>query len=877
MSWLKQLFSRRLYDDLSEELRAHLEEKIEELVASGMPRKDAAYAARRQFGNFTRLEEDARSVWQWPSLETWFMDVRYGLRTLRKSPGFALVVILTLALGIGANTAIFSYVNAWLIKPLPYPSADRLMILLSHDTKKGWKSKDVTSTADFLDYQKQNTSFEQLACWTAWDFNLTSGGSPDRVPGGLVSWNFFQTLGVQPVLGRPFSELQAQPASSHVALLSRGLWESRFAGDPQIVGKTVKLQGESYSVVGVMPGGFQFPLMGVANIWAPMALDNKQRADRNGSWFQAFGRLRPGVTQHQAAEEMTAIAARLEKLYPETNTNLTSLLSPMTYEIGKNEGAEQILIDFWVVGLVLLITCVNVANLMLARASARTKEFAVRGALGAPRVRLIRQLLVESLLLFLAGGAAGLLVAAWADRWVLAQIPDRIRGYLVNYGRVDLDAGTFAYTFVIAFVCGIVFALAPAFESTGSAFASALKESGGRVFGSRRAARLRRVFVVAEVALAVVVLISTALLVQSLAHLVYGGMGFDPQNVLVAQLVVPPQKYSSEQQVRDFYSRVLARIRALPGVASAGASEYVPFGDSNQVERIHVVGRPPALPQEEQGAQYNSVTPGYLATMRIPLLRGRGIEPRDGPGAPNAAVISESLARREFPNEDPVGRQIEIPLQKNIWTVVGVVGNVKQFTLSDEPEPQLYVSAEQFPSGYRSLVARTTGRAPEVTSAVRDAIWSVDAEQPLSRVRTLDDLITEQNTLMRTTTQTIGFFGALALLLAALGIYGVMAHSVGQRVHELAIRIALGADRGDLMRLVLTQGLRLTLIGITLGLVGAAGATRALSSMLYRVETSDPATFAFVAVFFVLVAVAACYLPARRAMNVDPIVALHYE
>lgn len=535
MNWLTRIFfRRRIYDHLAEEMRAHLEEKAEELVASGMSREEAAHAARRAFGNATLLQEDSRAIWKWTAVEDGFGDVRYGLRTLRKSPGFTLVVILTLAFGIGANTSIFSYVNAWLIKPLPYPDAHRLMVLLSHDTKKGWKSKDVTSTADFLDYQQQNSSFEQLACWTSWDFNLTSNGPPDRVPGGLVSWNFFQTLGVQPILGRAFTPQEGQPGSSHVAILSRGFWESRFGADPQIIGKTAKLQGEDYSVVGVMPSGFQFPLMGVANIWAPMALDDKQRADRNVSWFEAFGRLKRGVTQQQATAEIAAIATRLEKLYPQSNTNLTSLLSPMTCEIGKNEGAEQILIDFWVVGLVLLIACVNVANLLLARAAGRAKEFAVRGALGASRTRLIRQLLVESLLLFFAGGAAGVLVATWANRWVLAQIPDRIRGYLVNYGRVDLDVTTFAYTFGIALLCGIVFALAPAFESTGFDFTRALKESGGRVSGSRRAARLRQVFVVGEVALATIVLISTVLLIESMTHMVYGGLGFEPRNVVVA-------------------------------------------------------------------------------------------------------------------------------------------------------------------------------------------------------------------------------------------------------------------------------------------------------------------------------------------------------
>jgi predicted permease len=882
-AWLVRLgafFRRNRSDrDLAAEMESHLQMHIEDNLRAGMSTAEARRHALIKLGGIEQVKEQVRDEQLGNWLRSVFSDCRYGLRQLRKSPGFTAVVVLTLALGIGANTAIFSYVNEWLIKPLPYSHADRLMVFLSHDTKKGWTSKGVTSTADFLDYEKQNNSFEQLACWTSWNFNLTSSGSPDRVDGGLVSWNFFQTLGAQPILGRTFLPQEAQPGSSHVAILSRGLWESRFAGDPQIIGRTIKLQGEAYTVVGVMRSDFQFPLMGVANIWAPLALDDKQRAARDSSWFQAFGRLKPGVTRQQATAEIETIAARLEKHYPRTNTNLTSLLNPMTYEIGKNEGAEQIVIDFWIVGLVLLIVCVNVANLMLARASERTKEFAVRGALGASRARLIRQFLTESFLLFSAGGVAGALFAAWANRWILAAIPERIRGYLVNYGRVDLDATTFAYTFGIALLCGIVFGLAPAFESTGLDFNRALKESGGRVSGSRRAVRLRRIFVGGEVALAVVVLVSTALLVESLVHMVYGGLGFQPQSIMVAQLVVPPNKYSSPTQVRNFYEEVLSHVGALPEVASAGASEFIPFGDSNQFDHIHVVGRPPAAPGEERGAQYTAVTPNYFSTMQIPLLRGRLIELRDGPSAPSVVVINETLAREQFPNEDAIGQQIEIPVQHKVWTIVGMVHDVKQFTLSDRPEPQLYVSAAQFPSGYMSIVvrARTPASAPQLTTALRDAIWSVDSEQPVSRIRSLDDLISEQNTLMRVTTQVIGFFGALALLLGAIGIYGVMAHSVGQRIHEIGIRMALGASRGEVLRLVLGQGLKLTVTGIAFGLLAAAAVTRALASMLYKVTASDPATFTFVACFFALVALAACYIPSRRATRVDPIVALRYE
>ena len=810
-------------------------------------------------------------------MQTLWQDLRYGLRMLLKSPGFTAIALLTLALGIGANTAIFSYVNAWLIHPLPYPQADRLMVLLSHDTKKGWTANGVNSTADFLDYQQQNASFEQLAAWTQWSFNLTSDGPPDRVLGGLVSWNFFQTLGAKPMLGRVFLEQESQPAASHVAILSRGLWESRFAADPNIVGRKIALQGETYTVVGVMPADFQFPLMGIANIWSPLAFDDKQRADRETSWFSAFGRLKPGVTQEQARAEIAAIASRLEKLYPQTNTNQTTLLSTMTFEIGKNEGIQQVMVCFWIVGLVLLIACANVANLMLARASRRTKEFAVRRALGASRARLVRQLLTESVLLFTAGGAAGALFGVWGVHWIENAIPGRIRGYLINYGHASLDATTFAYTFGIALLCGAVFGLAPAFENSGIDVNRSLKESAGQVSGSRRGARLRRILVAGEVAIAIVVLVSTALLVKDFARMIFGELGFNPQNVTTADLVIPPSKYVSDAQIRTFYDRVLAGVRAVPEVASADASEYIPFGDANQTYAIHVVGRPPAQPGEEIGADYSAITPGYFSTMQIALLRGRSIAPGDGPAAPHVIVINDTLARQQFRDEDPLGHQLEIGDNHDVCTIVGIVHHVKKFNLSDRPQRQIYVSAAQFPNRYMSIVVRTPRPAPGLADAIRNAIWAVDSEQPVSTVRPLNDFITERNTPNRIMAQLVAFFGALALLLGAVGIYGVMAHSVQQRIHELGVRMALGASPAEVMHLVLGQGLKLTLAGMVFGLLAAAAATRGLAAILVNVKPSDPLTFISVAALFAFVALAACYLPARRASRVDPMVALRYE
>jgi putative ABC transport system permease protein len=875
---IRSIFHRQKADEeLDAELRDHLELKSQQYISQGMTPQEARRAAVLEMGGIEKRKEECRDARGIHFFQTFMQDLHYGFRMLRKSPGFAAIAIVTLALGIGANTAIFSYVNAWLIKPLPFPRADRLMVLRSHDSKKGWTSNGVTSTADFVDYEKQNTSFEQLVPWTSWYFNLTGDGPPDRVLGGLVGWNFFQTLGAQPLLGRTFLPGESEPAASHVAIISRGLWESRFAADPRIIGRTVIVQGESYTIVGVMPANFQFSLMGISNMWAPLALDDKARNDRANSWFEAIGRLKPGVTQQQAGEDLAAIASRLEKFYPQTNTNETTLVSSMLFEIGKNEGAQQIMISFWLVGLVLLIACANVANLMLARASSRAKEFAVRGALGAGRLRLARQLLTESLLLFTFGGAAGALFGIWGVHWIENAIPDRIRGYIVNYGRGTLDVKTFAFTFGIAILCGVIFGLAPAFGSSGFEVNRSLKESAGQISGSRVTRRLRNLFVAGEISLAVVVLICSVLLVQDFAHMVNADIGFQSRNLMVTQLVLPPAKYQTDAQIRGFYDQVLARVRALPEVESADAGQYMPFSDSNQAKLIHVVGRPPAGPGDDIAAEYSAITPGYFHTMQTVLLRGRALEPADGPDSRKVVVINETLLRQQFSKEDPLGQQLEVGDNHDICTIVGVVRDTKLFNLTDRPMRQIYVPAAQFPSAQMSIVTRSTRLSIEAATAIRTAVWSVDADQPVSAVRTMDDLITERNTPNRILTQLLTFFGALALLLGAIGIYGVTAQSVQQRVHEIGIRMALGASSYDVTRMIVAQGLKLALTGIACGLLAAAAVTRGMAAILSTVKSNDPITYIAVASFFALVALAACYIPARRGSRVDPIVALRCE
>jgi putative ABC transport system permease protein len=877
-SRLASLFRRnRVEDELDAELRFHFDKHVAKLEASGLSHQDALRQTRLEFGTNDSVKEEHRDARGVRPLENFAQDVAYGLRILRKSPGYAIIAILTLALGIGANAAIFSYIEAWVIKPLPYPQAQQLMVIQSHNTKQGWTSWQVSSTADYLDFEKQSTSFEQLAMWNAWQYNLTGDGRPDRVDGGLVGWNFFQTLGVQPIMGRAFIEQEGQPANSHVAIISRGLWQSRFAGDPKIIGREINLQGETYTVVGVMPANFQFPIMGIANIWTPLALDDKGRADRDTSWFCALGRLKPGVTAQQAAAEALAFSQRQEKLYPKSNTDLVLQIRSLSDRVGENEGTPQLEIAFWVVGLVLLIACANVANLMLARASRRAKEFAVRGALGATRGRLIRQLLTESALLFLVGGAAGAIVAHTILKTIDRGFPEKIRGYLINYGHVDLDVNALLYTFGIAALCGVVFGLVPAFQSSGLDVGRTLKEASGQLAGNRRVARTRRIFVGAQIALAVVVMICTALLVESFAHMTFDRMGFNPTNLEVTQLVLPKSRYAADSDTLSFYDRALARIQALPEVSGAAAGQYIPFGDANQMKAIHVAGRPPAQPGEGVSAVYSAITPSYLSTMQIGLLRGRGIESSDGSAAPKVILINETVAREDFHDENPIGQVLEIGEEKEAFTIVGVVSDVKRWALSDSPERQIYVPFAQAPSGYMSIVVRSDRDAPTLPTAIRDAIWSVDSDQPVSLVRPIDDLISEENTGYRTLSTLFAFFGLLALLLGAIGIYGVMASAVEQRLHEIGIRMALGATPTSVIRMMLRFGLTIAAIGVTIGLVMAAAASKGLTSLLYKVNALDPVAFIGVGVLFALVTGLACYIPARRGARVDPMVALRCE
>ena len=875
---LRTLFWRESAEtELDAELRFHLEHQIEKYVQSGLSYVEACRRARLDLGGLEQTKEECREARGVHFLETLSQDLRFGLRMLRKSPGFTVVAILTLALGIGATTAIFSYVDAWIIKPLPYPRADKLMVLRAHDTKKGWTSDDFSSAADFFDLRNQNKSFQQLVAWASWNFNLTGDGPPAFLEGGRVSWNFFETLGAKPLIGRSFTPEDDLPGAARVVILSQGLWRTRFAADPAILGRSIRIDDEPYTVVGVMPANFQLPLMGISNLWTTLALTEKERADRNASWFAVFGRLNPNVTQSQAAEDCVTIFSRLEKLYPQTNTNLTVLLNTMTEEVGRHEGTTQVMICFWIVGLILLIACANVANLMLARATARAKEFALRRALGAARGRLARQLISESLLLFFFGALAGTLFGAWGMRWIQSAIPDHVRGYLVNFGRVDVNFNVLAFTLGIALLCGLIFGLAPAYESSRLDLNKPLKESSGQLSGGGRSAHLRRIFVAAEIALAVVVLISSTLLVRSFVISVRSSPGFNPENITIAQLELPKTRYAKETTIRNFTDAVLARIRALPQVTSAAAASSVPFGGFGSSVEIEAVGKPAPSPGERLGARFTAVTPDYFSSLQIGLLEGRTFTSADAPGSVPSAVINQTLARQLWPNEDPLGQKLQFGEQHTVCTIVGVVQGIKMYYLRANPERQMYVSYAQFPTHTLGIAFRTAGAAPGLSNTIRDAIWSVDPDQPVSSVDPLDSLIAVTNAGNRVVMELMVFFGILAAVLGAIGIYGLMSQLVGQRTQEIGIRMALGASPLQVLRMVIGQGLRLALIGIAVGILAALAVTRSLAAVLYGVSPNDAATFIGVTILFGIVAAAAGYIPARRAMRVDPMVALRYE
>jgi putative ABC transport system permease protein len=811
-------------------------------------------------------------------METLAQDARYATRMLFKHPAFTLVAALALALGIGANTAIFSVVNAVMIRPLPYRDASRLVMVWEDNRNRG-RHQNVVSPANFLDWKEQGDVFEDMAALYDTRLNLTDVADPEEVAAQRVTLNMFDLLGAQPMLGRTFEPDDAQPARQDSVILSYGLWQRRFGGNPAIVGQTIKLNAEIYTVIGVMPPDYQLfinsgSLTGDrAELWAPMLFGNNDRA-RRGRYAMAVARLRNGVTLQQAQSQMTALADALEKQYPAFNTGWgVNLVSFREQFIG--EMRKPLLMLLGAVGFVLLIACANVANLLLARAAARQKEIAIRLAIGASRGRIVRQLLIESTALALLGGAAGLLLAMWGVDALVALGPKS----LLPAGGARLNLIVLGFTMLVSLLTGVIFGLAPAMEASRTNLNDALKEGGKAAASGGRAHRLRNLFVIVEVALALVLLIGSGLLIKSFARLQAVNPGFNPQNLLTARVSLPYAKYHEEGQSNRFFREALDRIRQIPGVRNVSAVNFLPFTGLGAATKFSVVGRPAPPPGQEPVIDARVCDAGYFQTMGIPLIKGRTFNEREQTVAAHVVVVNETLARDIFPGEDPIGQRIVINMMSDPKPseIIGVVGDVKHASLDGDVRPMSYWPPAESAYPFMTLVARTDGDPLNYVAAVRRDVQALDNDQPIASVYTMEQLISESVARARFSTTLLAIFAAVALILAAVGIYGVMSYSVTQRTHEIGLRMALGADRRAVMAMVIRQGMRLALIGVAAGLAIALALTRLLATLLFGVSATDPTTFIVIALILIGVALVACFVPARRATRVDPMVALRYE
>lgn len=806
-------------------------------------------------------------------MDTFIKDIRYGIRGLLKRPSISIIAILTLAIGIGANSAIFSVINALLLKPLPFPELERVVAIWDKMPSRGVLHNE-TTMANYFDWRTQNQSFEQLALYRWWSTNLSGVEPPERIQGFLVTANFLDAIGMKPIMGRNFSEEENQPGKDAVAIITHSLWQRRFGGDPNIINKTIKLNSITRTVIGVMPERFNFPKG--AEVYAPIAITPELARSRGNHSYYVVGRLKPGVSPANAQAEIDTITARLEQQYPETNTGWGATVYPIVKDtVRLYDTALWVMLG--AVGFVLLIACANVANLLLARASGRQKEIALRSALGASRWRIIRQLLTESTLLALAGGALGVLIAFWGvDAFRVANPGDAAR-FAPGWYQLGINTDVLAFTIGLSLLSGLVFGLAPAWQASRPNLNTALKEGGRLASGGTH--RLRSSLVVFEVALSLMLLVGAGLAVRSFLSLLRTSPGFDPENVLTMSLVLPAARYKDEPQRAAFYRDLVERVKALPGIQSAAAVNFLPLGGSNSSDAYLVEGVPEPLPGQENEGRYRVCTADYFQTMRIPVLRGRPFTEQDKAGSLPVAIVNETLARKHWPDGDAIGKRIRFygPLDKNPWIeIVGVVRDVKH-ELNLTVTPEYYLPHAQDVWSGMVLVARTNGDPGSFAAQIREQVSAIDKDQPVFDVHTMQEVRSLSVALYTFSSVTLSIFGGVALLLAAIGIYGVMSFAVTQRTQEIGIRMALGARAGDVLKLVVKHGMVLALIGVVVGLAGAWVLTRFMAKLLFGVPPTDLVTFSAVSVCLLVAALLACYIPARRATKVDPLVALRYE
>jgi len=814
-------------------------------------------------------------------VQTLLQDLRYGARMLLKSPAVTVVAIIALTLGIGANTAIFSVVHAVLLRSFPYQDGEQLAIVWEHRKSGKGNPQNVINLGNFFDWKDQNTVFTDMAAFFDFNVNLTGDGQPEEVPGQIATPNLFSLLGVNPIRGRAFAPEDGKPGQNPVVVIGYDLWQRRFGGDPGIVGRKITINNEPNEIIGVLPpdvGWFVQKGSMIRNapqIWSPWQVSNDLR-QRRGRFARAVARLKPGVTFEQAHKEMSIIGARLEQQYPEFNTqwgvNVVPLRTQVTGEI-----RQPLFILLGAVGFVLLIACANVANLLLARAASRKKEIALRAGLGASRWRIARQLLTESVLLSVIGGGFGLLLAWWGTRALLALSPPE----LMDLRETAVNLPVLAFTVGLTLLTGIIFGLVPALEATRVDLNESLKEGGRNVGQGSRNHRLRNAFVVTQVALALVLLVGAGLLIKSLNRLNSVAPGFDPNQVLTMRVNLPDRKYDSEAKVVSFFGRALEQMRTIPGVESVGAINYVPFGGPHSATSIQIEGQPELPPGERLTTGVVVTDANYFAAMRIPLRRGRLFTAQEAAEMRHVVVVNEAFARENFPGQDPLGKRVTIHMKdddENVPSeIIGIVGDNRHKGLDLEIEPMSFWPHPELAASSMTVILRTNGEPTSVAPAARNVIHGIDPEQPIGEVNTMQGLMAKSVARSRFNTILLAIFSVVAVLLEAVGIYGVMSYTVQQRTHELGIRLALGAQHRDVLQLIVKQGIVLGLIGVAAGLAASFGLTRLMTSLLFEVTATDMRTFAMVATGLFAIVLIACYIPARRATKVNPLVALRYE
>jgi putative ABC transport system permease protein len=874
--WRNLFRKARKEQELTEEIEAYLEMLVEQKFNEGLDPEEARRAALIELGGREQVKEKVREARAGYHLETLWQDLRYALRMFGRNPGFAAVAAITFALGIGANTAIFSVVNAVLLRPLPYAEPERLVTLAYYQANAGFEA---AHEADFLEWRDQAKAFEKVAAYTERTVDLGGSGEPVRLNAALVSADLFSTLGVGPVLGRVFTPDEDKAGAAPVVILSHALWRRRFGGDPQTVGRSIVLDGKSHTVIAIMPPGFQFP--GGQDLWTPLALDvNRALRGEGVLILWVIARLKPGMTLEAARTDLSFFLERLKQSrpteYSEVQVRVATLSEQMVRDV-----REALLALFGAVVFVLLIACTNVANLLLARASTRQKEMAIRAAVGAGRFRLVRQLLTESLMLSLLGGLVGLLAAAWGVKLLVKMNPG-------NIARLDesvVDGRALVFTCAIAALVGLLAGILPALRASKTDVNGTLKAQTVAVAFVRSGRRTLPALMIAELALTLVLTIGAGLLIRSFLQMVAVPKGFNPDGVLTLELAPNLSKYPWDGPQREaYFQELLARVQALPGIQSAGLTSFLPLAQSSLIASFQVEGRPPVDPGKMPFVYLNHVSWDYFRTMGVQVRAGRTFSTQDGPKAQRVAIFNETMARRFFANEDPIGRRFFLPPDwKDPKTIVGVVGDTRHLGLDRDVDPEVFLPDEQNPGVSNMLVARVAlsqnnqAGLSRLSAAIRDQARALDPGEPVYQVVTMNERLSDSFAPRRFQMALFCAFAALALSIAAVGIYGVISYAVSRRTHEIGVRMALGATPRDALKMVIRQGMLLALIGVGLGLAGALALTRVMKSLLFDMSATDPATFVGVALLLVAVALTASYIPARRATKVDPLQALRQE